>query len=222
MKLKPLAILVAGLGLSQAALADINHPKHSPDSHAPIAVMGDHMHKKGEWMVSYRFMQMNMEGNIQGSDNIDADTIVTQLANPNMGPPTVRVVPIDMQTDMHMLGMMYAPSDQLTLMLMLNYLDKSMDHLTYMGMMGTNQLGEFTTTTSGMGDTKVGALWSLLQSPRHKVHLNLGLSLPTGSIDEEGEVLTPMNMRPTIQAISISLILGRVTGSWIRLVCHSV
>ena len=32
------------------------------DSHAPIGVMGDHMHAKGEWMVSYRFMRMAMSG----------------------------------------------------------------------------------------------------------------------------------------------------------------
>jgi len=33
-----------------------------PDGHAPISVMGDHMHKMGEWMVSYRYMSMEMEG----------------------------------------------------------------------------------------------------------------------------------------------------------------
>ena len=32
------------------------------DSHAPIGVMGEHMHKKGEWMLSYRYMYMDMEG----------------------------------------------------------------------------------------------------------------------------------------------------------------
>ena len=30
-----------------------------PDGHAPIPVMGDHMHGKGEWMFSYRYMYMN-------------------------------------------------------------------------------------------------------------------------------------------------------------------
>ena len=33
-----------------------------PDGHAPISVMGDHMHAMGEWMVSYRYMTMDMEG----------------------------------------------------------------------------------------------------------------------------------------------------------------
>lgn len=174
------------------------HPV-TADSHAPIGVMGDHLHGKGEWMVSYRYMRMDMKDNIQGSDSIDSDTIVTSIANPFAGPPTVRVVPVQMTTEMHMVGLMYAPSDRVTLMAMVNYIKKSMDHRTYMGMMGSNQLGTFTTNTSGMGDTKASALWSLYSDDRHKVHLNLGVSLPTGSIDEEDDVLTPMNTRPTLR-----------------------
>ena len=104
--------------------------------------MGDHIHGKGEWMLSYRFMTMEMQGNLQGSQDIDPDTIVTTEPNrffgmPNM-PPTLRIVPQDMQMDMHMLGFMYAPSERLTLMFMANYLDKSMNHTTYAGGMGEN------------------------------------------------------------------------------------
>jgi hypothetical protein len=187
--------------LGQPVIADYGHNTEAltPDSHAPIRIMGDHMHKQGEWMVSYRFMQMTMDGNIQGRDRISADDIVMQVENPNPGPANVRVVPLEMNSDMHMLGVMYAPNDDITLMLMLNYLEKTMDHQTYMGMMGTTQLGRFRTETSGLGDTKLGLLWRLNQGPMHKLHLNIGLSIPTGSIDEEGEVLTPMNMRPSIR-----------------------
>ena len=182
--------------------ADANHGNRTritPDSHAPIGVMGDHVHKTGEWMVSYRYMKMDMEGNVQGSQSITPEEIVVQVRNPNAPPPTVRVVPTDMTTEMHMVGLMYAPTDTVTLMVMLNYIKKEMDHRTFMGMMGTNQLGEFTTQSEGVGDTKVSALWSLLQGEKHKVHLNLGVSLPTGGIDETDDVLTPMNTRPTLR-----------------------
>lgn len=169
-----------------------------PDSHAPIGVMGDHLHKKGEWMLSYRSMQMSMKNNLRGKNSISAEQIVTQVENPNGPPPTVRVVPTEMSTDMHMLGFMYAPSDKITLMLMLNYLQKEMEHLTYMGMMGATQLGKFTTSSSGVGDTKVSALYGLLDQNGHTIHLNLGLSLPTGSINKQDHVLTPMNTRPVL------------------------
>ena len=172
-----------------------------PDSHAPMGVMGDHTHDAGEWMVSYRFMNMSMEGNKQGSDTISPEEIATTIGNPFSGQPmqpsTLRVVPVEMTTRMHMLGLMYAPNDQVTLMLMANYINKEMDHITFQGGAGTTRLGTFTTESSGWGDTKVSGLIRLLDEGNHSVHLNAGLSLPTGSIDEKDDVLTPMGARPT-------------------------
>ena len=109
------------------------------DSHAPIGVMADHMHGKGEWMFSYRFMTMNMQGNLKNSSAIDPDTIVTTEPNRFFGmpgmPPTLRIVPLDMTMDMHMLGLMYAPSDKLTLMFMTHYVNNSMQHTLKMNQM---------------------------------------------------------------------------------------
>ena len=174
--------------LSQPLWANTDH--HTIAAHAPIGVMGDHMHKTGEWMFSYRYMSMSMEGNLQGDNSVAPETIVSS------GLP-LRVVPIDMTTDMHMLGAMYAPNDQLTLMLMVNYIEKEMDHLTFQGMSGINRLGVFTTETSGMGDTKIGALYSLRSDDSTNIHLNLSLSIPTGKIDHTDQILTPMNTTPS-------------------------
>ncbi len=66
-----------------------------------------------------------------------------------------------MTMDMHMLGAMYAPTDNLTLMVMANYLDKEMDHVTYQGMAGTTVLGYFTAEAEGWSDTKVTGLYRL-------------------------------------------------------------
>lgn len=192
-----MAALVSFLSFSTVSTYADDVPR--ADSHAPVGVMGDHRHSVGEFMISYRYMSMSMEDNLNGGDSISPDEIVTTLANPFAGPPTVRVVPVDMTTNMHMLGMMYAPSDKLTLMAMLNYLEVEMKHLTYMGMMGTNTLGTFTTENAGIGDTKIAALWGLDSGSHHDLHLNLGLSLPTGSIDETDDVLTPMNTNPTLR-----------------------
>lgn len=174
-----------------------------PDSHAPIGVMGDHTHAKGEFMVSYRFMTMQMGDSRVGTDNISADEIATtvpnRFANPPMMPPTLRVVPESMTMNMHMLGVMYAPTDWLTLMAMGMFVQKEMDHITYQGPMGNTVLGNFTTDPSGIGDTKISALFSVWSKSNHKLILNFGLSIPTGSITEEGEVLAPTNMRPTLR-----------------------
>lgn len=171
-------------------------PGPAPDSHAPIGVMGDHTHKTGEMMISYRVMTMDMEDNLRGSDSISASEIAQTLANP-FGPPTARVVPLKMRTTMHMLGMMFAPSDQLTLMLMLNYLEKEMDHITFSGAAGTTELGRFTTETQGIGDTKVAGLFQISETAHANMHFNLGLSIPTGSIEETDQILTPTGSTPS-------------------------
>lgn len=154
-------------------------------------------------MFSYRFMSMDMEGNLSGSNDISPDTIVTTVPNRFFGspgqPPTLRVVPLDMTMDMHMFGMMYAPSDRVTLMLMANYIEKDMNHVTYAGGMGTNVLGNFQTSTSGWGDTTVAGLISIFNRDESKLHATVGVSLPTGSTDETGQILTPMNMQPTVR-----------------------
>ncbi len=188
--------------LPQTTLAD-HEDRSRADSHAPIGVMGDHRHDKGEIMLSYRFMRMSMEGSRIGTDEVSPEQIATTVPNRFFGipgqPPTLRVVPTDMTMDMHMVGAMYAPTDWLTLMAMGMYTIKEMDHITFMGGMGTDRLGRFTTRASGFGDTKISALIRLYEDPVHKVHLNAGLSLPTGSITEEDQVLTPMGGTPTLR-----------------------
>ncbi|GAB5560920.1 MAG: transporter [Synoicihabitans sp.] len=137
-----------------------------PDSHAPLTVMGDHTHRQGEWMTSYRFMTMSMGPNYAGSSQITPAEVHADFM----------IAPLSMDMDMHMLGIMYAPSDKITLMGMLNYTETRMDHLVRNGV-------TFTTRSSGVGDTGIAALWSLVESQTHRAHLNLGLSLPTGDID---------------------------------------
>lgn len=169
------------------------------DGHAPIGVMGDHMHKAGEWMVSYRFMSMQMSQNMDGTDKIGADTIVTTVANRFGTPAKLRVVPREMTTNMHMVGGMYAPTDWLTLMAMGGYAKKSMSHTTYSGMAGTTVLGSFDVDTSGMTDTRLSGLLKLYKQGNRRVHLNLGVSLPTGSYKESAKVLAPSGARPDLR-----------------------
>jgi len=69
---------------------------------------------------------------------------------------------------------MYAISNQWTLMGMLNYLDNEMS--MPMGKMDS----------SGLGDIKIAGLYDLAQwDSGRRMHLKLGLNLPTGSIDEK-------------------------------------
>ena len=166
--------------------------------HAPIGVMGEHMHKKGGWMASYRFQHMSMEGNRIGTNEVSPEFIVTNVANRFSPPATLRVVPTKMTMDMHMFGAMYAAADWLTLMFMGMYIEKSMDHITFQGGSGTTRRGTFTTTSSGIGDTKVSGMFRISKNNTNKVHINMGLSLPTGDTDKRDTILTPGGARNNV------------------------
>jgi hypothetical protein len=191
------------------------------DDHAPIGVMADHAHKKGEVMFSFRAMHMEMQGNQIGTDSADPNTIATTVPNRFAGmpmqPPTLRIVPTEMRTEMYMLGMMYAPSDAVTLMVMGNYIEKEMDHITFQGGMGTDRLGTFTTNPTGIGDTKVAALFPLMGIPdaeddtRDELTLKAGVSIPTGSISQTDDILTPMGGTPTVR---VPYMMQTGTGTW--------
>ena len=146
-----------------------------PDGHAPIGVMGDHTHGKGEFMVSYRYMFMAMEGSRLGSDSIaDADVVSPDGQN-------FLITPTSMPMQMHMLGLMYAPTSRITLMAMLPFTSSSMDHMMRNG-------NEFSTSSSGLGDVSLGALVQLSKGENNRVHANFGLRFPTGSIDQKDVV----------------------------------
>ena len=104
----------------------------SPNKHAPIGVMADHMHHHGEFMFSYRYMHMLMEDNESSAGT--------------------------MLMDMHMIGMMYAPTDNITLMLMTNYLNNDME--MNMGNMNMTQ------SSQGLGDMSVTGLFQFKTAER--------------------------------------------------------
>ena len=157
-----------------------NWLSNRPDGHAPISIMGDHTHHKGEFMFSYRYMTMDMRQLRQGTNDAK-----TADAHSNY-----MVAPLNMVMNMHMLGAMYAPSDKITLMMMANYLENDMN----LQMRNGNQ---FSTNTSGLGDVSVSALYSLFNKNKRTMHAHIGVTIPTGSIEEKN--VLPVSMGNAVQ-----------------------
>ncbi len=155
------------------------HTLHErPDGKAPTGIMGDHMHPKGEVMFSYKYMFMEMHGNRKGSDR-------SSLADVHREFP---VAPTYMGMEMHMLGIMGAPHDRVTVMAMLPYVHKWMDHTVRNGV-------KFETESKGIGDVQLGTLIGLTDIDKHHFHLNFSLSLPTGSVDQRDNTPAALDVR---------------------------
>ena len=186
------AICLGG-DLTSSILADCcpdhHHQHHQHHQHglAPIGVMGDHLHPAGEWMLSYRAMFMHMDQNYRGSHSISTAEVFGS---------GYMVSPTEMDMEMHMIGLMYAPSDRLTLMAMFNYVNLSMEHVrSDMAVMNMGGPKTFRTESSGIGDTTLTALLRLTETPAGGLHAGLGLILPTAEVDKEDVIPGPGNTR---------------------------
>ena len=92
-------LLTCYLFFHALAWTSADTPKSRPDSHAPIGVMGDHGHKTGEVMLSYRFMAMDMQGLQSGTSTVEIAEVLKDFM----------MAPTTMQMQMHGFGAMFAP-----------------------------------------------------------------------------------------------------------------
>jgi hypothetical protein len=123
----------------------------------------------GKWMVSYSYNYQRMDGNLVGSRSVSDAEVLRQFAST----PTASTM------QMQMGSLMYAPTNRLTLMVMAPYETMVMDHLSGAG-------ERFQERPSGFGDVSLSGSYLLYASPdfRHRLLLNTGVSLPTGSINK--------------------------------------
>jgi len=157
--------------------------------YAPAGVMGDHLHEVGSWMTSYNVSHMGMSGMRYGSSDVNQEELRERFM----------VAPTKMNMTMQMFGIMYGITESTTVMAMVPHVQKNMSHVTRMGQ-------GFSTKTSGVGDAKVTILHDIgrffgmghathSQEEQRNNHqqllVNIGISLPTGSVNERGG--TPMS-----------------------------
>ena len=195
--------LGAGIALLFAAPQVFAHdsetPAYLPESHAPAGVMADHLHRQGEWMLGYRSMRETYSGTYRGSK---------KSSSAELNAADFSMTPTDMTMEMHMLDIMYAVSDNLTLMLMPQTMSMDMrmamtegSHIQGdMAMGATGNTGSMAAMdsmgghdmtahsnhrhgTSGIGDTTVAGLFRLANNTGYQLHATFGVSAPTGDAD---------------------------------------
>lgn len=168
-----------GHGLTDSDHAH-HHHRHQHGAPLPAGVMFGHMLPMADdVMVGYRYMYGRQHGDmLHGVNKVgDGDVIASGCL-----PETCRTMPTFMDMHMHMLDIMYAPTDWLNLMLMPQFMDMDMnlrmlsnivqgndDHMTHGGH-----------KTGGIGDTSAYALFKLFGDKTHDLNLAVGISAPTG------------------------------------------
>ncbi|MCH2541201.1 MAG: transporter [Alphaproteobacteria bacterium] len=188
-----LFLLMPSVGLADGIVG-------KPDSHSPIGVMGDHTHKKGELMFSYRYMRMEMSDLQDASHDISRNDAVSST-----GSYKFMNAPIKMHTNMHMFGGMYGINNRLTGMVMFPFINKKMQVRQRAG-----DKKRFTISTRGLGDVKLTGLYTLKKNINSSWLLNFGISIPTGETNAK-DVMVMMNGSHTHSTLGYGMQLGSGT-----------
>ncbi len=158
------------------------------DAHAPISIMGDHTHSKGESMFSYRYMYMEMPKLISGTNSLSTSEVFNSDGR-------YVVSPTYMYMHMHMIGVMYASSDNLTFTTMTSFRYNIMDHNIFSGAVPLIEANEgsetFRARASGLGDFSTGFLYKFFDRKRIRIHGGLELTFPSGSITIKDRIPSP-------------------------------
>ncbi|GAB4270702.1 MAG: hypothetical protein Kow0065_20480 [Methylomicrobium sp.] len=167
-----------------------HHHHHSADGHSghfvPSGVMWGHFMKEEDaLMVGYRFTYGQQAGSLLNGTKTATDAAIV---SDGCGTIQCRFAPRAMEMSMHMLHIMYAPTDWLNLMLMPMFMDMEMNLRELNGrppaLPGTHEHGgEGSHATGGVSDTLFSAQFAVFEKPGHLVHLGLGFSAPTGDVD---------------------------------------
>ena len=136
------------------------------------------------WSVALQRSSVEFKGYLDGDDRI-SDTDVL-WAGPASGQPRTDknfpVVPDKIVQTAYLLSVGYAFNDKWRAYVTVPYLEQATDHISIVPNYNTFKL-----KTSGVGDTVVSTSYRLADSALSDLWLTVGLSIPTGSIDEEGD-----------------------------------
>ena len=198
-------LLAAGSTLAAAGIASTAQAQHATDGPAmapnppPVGVNLAHALPAGKLVTMYTRGFMHLEGLKIGREEVTPEQVVTTVPNRFFGlpeqPPTLRIVPLKANMQTQMMGAVYGLADGISLFVAGSYVDKTQELLTFKGPAGTTRLGTATQHTEGFGDTRAGAVLRLYQAPGVNLTGILGLTIPTGALDEIAFPLTPMGMR---------------------------
>jgi hypothetical protein len=166
----------------------------------PIGVVYDTPLKQGEWTFSYTYQRIEGRGLRKGKSRIESDEVVSA---------EITQVPLEMETDLHTLGIRHAPFERLTLMVNLPFVNQKMIQSDFDS--DPDGGDRYTTHSSGVGDLEVVALVPFMKKGNETLDFHLGLRFPTGEISNEddvpdgagGEVLLPLPMQIGSRTFSI-------------------
>lgn len=158
---------------------------------------------KNRWHLSYSYGRSTFDEYRDGSDRLTYDDVLWS------GPGEVKtrenfpVVPTKITQEVHSVLLAYDVNDRLGVRLFVPFIEQSTDHISIVP-----NYNDFNISSDGVGDVVAMAEYSLGATLNSAWRVIGGVSIPTGSIDEEGD--TPR--APGNQQLPYTMQIG--SGTW--------
>jgi hypothetical protein len=158
---------------------------------------------KNRWHLSYSYGRSTFDEYRNGSDRLTYDDVLWS------GPGEVKtrenfpVVPTKITQEVHSVLLAYDVNDRLGVRLLVPFIEQSTDHISIVP-----NYDDFNISSDGVGDVVAMAEYSLGATLNSAWRVIGGVSIPTGSIDEEGD--TPR--APGNQQLPYTMQIG--SGTW--------
>lgn len=152
----------------------------------------------------YHYVRSAFAGYRSGTTELADDAVLFEPATGELRTAeNFPVLPTEIVQEAHVLDASYQLVDALALGVTLPIIRQSTDHVSVI-----EGYDAFTIASSGIGDPVVQGVGTLLATAHHALQLNLGISVPLGSIDEVGD--TPR--APGDQQLPYTMQVG--SGTW--------
>ncbi len=136
-----------------------------PDGHAPIGMTGARTLEGGAVEFSYRFSQLNSKGVWVANDSLPLDTTLDFYEQ----------APLTLANQTHNFSVSYGATEELTFIAGVDYSSRQREQLTTGGVF-------YVTESQFLGDVTVSGLYNFLNLGAYKAHVQMGATVPTGSI----------------------------------------
>ena len=169
-----------------------------------INVYGENSLLEGNrWFLQYAYRSLKVGGYQHGTNRLGLDDVSFSPGSPRTA-SNYPVVPTEITQKIHAFSTGYRFSESFSVSVSVPMIEQHTDHLSIVP-----GFSEFKISTDGIGDIALNGSYILPSSGSQIYSVNVGVSLPTGSIDEVGD--TPRNGPGTFERLPYTMQLGSGT-----------
>ena len=179
-----LVMLYSSCSFSQSTPSEFAEMSLADLFEQTIDEVGSSNQDRSPWSFAFQAQTVEFQDYLDGDDRVSEDEVL--WSGPKSGEPRTDknfpVVPGKIIQTAFLFSLGYVFNESWRGHLTVPYIRQSTDHISIVPNYNT-----FKIKTSGIGDTIVSASYKLSDSELSDWWLTVGLSIPTGSIDEEGD-----------------------------------